>query len=153
MLDSGFPVDAVWRDIHWIDEYRVLFRGVVLGTYKPGRADGPNYNRGVLVTAHVWDTRRNKVERYGDTQKSLHYFCGLKGYVSYVWQGKLYAGPFGMEQVVPTRSPADSFSERNPQSCKPYAGVSEFDAWRTENKRIAVQLLEEHGWLEVARES
>src|SRR5436189_85192 len=50
-------------------------------------------------------------------------------------------------------APADSFSERNPQSCKPYAGVSEFDAWRTENKRIAVQLLEEHGWLEVARES
>jgi len=122
MVDSGFPVDVVSKDIHWIDEDRVLFRGVLLGS-----------ERGLLVTAYVWDTKQNKVEPYGNSQKGLYSFCGNKGYVSYLWQGKLYAGAFGSEVEIP-------HAQRNPYSCKPYPGVP---AGR-------VPLLEEHGWLDVS---
>ena len=142
MVDSGFPVDVVSKDIYWIDEDRVLFRGVVLA---PGR--------GPLETAHVWDTKQNKVEPYGNSQKGLRYFCSNKGYVSYVWQGKIYAGAFGKEEAVAAARPMDSFSQRNPYSCKPYAGLSEFDSWRKQSGRAGVQLLEEHGWLDVSGSS
>ena len=53
MIDSGFPVDVVsGNDIRWIDDDRVLFRGVVLGASKGG----------YRVAAHVWDTKHYKVE-------------------------------------------------------------------------------------------
>ena len=119
MVDSGFPVDVVSKDIHWIDDDRVLFRGVLLGS-----------ERGLLVTAQVWDTKQNKVEPYGNSQKGLQSFCGNNGYVSYLWQGKLYAGTFGNEVEIPD-------SQRNPHSCKPGA-------------LPGLPLLEEHGWLDVS---
>lgn len=121
MVDSGFPVDVVSKDIYWVDDTRVLFRGVVLATYDRG-----------LRAAYVWDTRQNKVEPYSDSQKGLASFCSHNGYVSYIWQGKLYAGMFGSEVQVPG-------SYRNPHSCKPYA-----------DRPPAMPLLEEHGWLDVS---
>jgi len=64
MIDSGFPVDVVSKDIHWIDDDRVLFRGVVLGASKGGYRIAP----------HIWDTKQNKVEQ-GDGQRPLQDCC------------------------------------------------------------------------------
>jgi hypothetical protein len=149
MVDSVFPVDAqLPGDINWIDNDRVLFLGVVLGTYRPDGIDGPNYRRGLLETAHIWDTKRNKVIPYGDSQKGLRNFCSHKGYVSYEWEGKIYAGKFGEEKAVPNINNAMHFAWRNRFSCKLHPGDREFLKWREENKRDAIELLEEHGWLD-----
>jgi len=121
MVDSGFPVDVVSKDIYWIDDDRVLFRGVLLGS-----------ERGLLVMAQVWDTKQNKVDAYGNSQKGLQSFCANNGYVSYMWQGKLYAGTFGSEVEIQA-------ARRNPYSCKPSAAAP-----------AGVPLLDEHGWLDVS---
>ena len=69
MIDSGFPAEVVGRDIHWLDDDRVLFRGVVLGASKGGYRIAP----------HVWDTKQNKVEplgkKEGDGQKAPQSPC------------------------------------------------------------------------------
>lgn len=147
MVDSGFPVDAqLPGDINWIDNDRVLFKGVVLGTYKEHGPYPPNYSGyGLLETAYIWDVKKNEVTPYGNSQKGLRNFCGHKGYVSYEWEGKIYAGKFGEEKEVPN---VTAFVWRNRFSCKVHPDGGEFLKWREKNKRHAIQLLEEHGWLD-----
>jgi hypothetical protein len=147
MVDSGFPVDAqLPGDINWIDSDRVLFKGVVLGTYKERGPYPPNYSGfGLLEIAHVWNVKKNTIAPYGDSQKGLRNFCSYKGYVSYEWNDRIYAGKFGEEKEV---SNAVASVWRNKFSCKVHPDGGEFLKWRETNKRHAIQLLEQHGWLD-----
>ena len=101
MLDSGFPAEDAFP-VAWVDNYRVLFTGVELGTRRE-HANQRGYYRGLKNAAYVWNTAKSVVTKYRDT--TLGNLCTNGTYISYriveSWEAKkiaVFAGKFGSER-------------------------------------------------------
>ena len=147
MLDSGYPAEGLHLPTRWVDNERVLFTAVQLGTYPCDHSDptrcGPHAFH--LVTS-IWNVKDNSVAVY--IPRILTDLCVHDGYISYKRrehltdpQGSVFAGPFGKERRLGwTRE----YGYRNVVSCRYYHEAPKPLA----EKRRAALLLEEHGYVD-----
>ena len=147
MFDSGFPAEDFWPTA-WIDNDRVLFTGVELGTYrcpfgKPGCG-----GRGLRNAAYVWIVSENRVVKYKD--RILVDLCMQQGYVSYKardkpedTRGSIFAGRFGEESKLEIRGQYWF----NPISCRYFTDPPLWAKRRMEG-RFVRPLLDRHGFIE-----
>jgi len=97
ILNAEFDVTDNDNQVFWLDDDRVLFDGVDYSALAPRRGDGRLVPKSALF---VWDTRNNRVTRYGDIDGRL---CYADGYARYPVRsaGELVtfkAGRFGAEE-------------------------------------------------------
>lgn len=146
MLDSGHPAEGLYPT-RWIDNTRVLFTAVKLGTYPCDHTNtshcGPH---GHLLAVSIWDTRKNQITTYLD--RILTDLCVHKGFISYKArlepahrEGSVLAGNFGNEKVLGLIS---EYRYMNPNNCRYYRDAPRPFA----EKRRARLLLDEHGYVD-----
>lgn len=154
IVDSGFPAEIRFADdLRWVDDRRLLFTGVELGTYSPNGKYEDGYGpTGLKIHTYLWDTVAKTVRLYKDGR--LGSVCTQRSYISYRLLTRragtdevvVYAGEFGQEKRI-ERPELRWF---NPVSCI-YA--SEKPAWIKRREELGARswvspLLEYHGWLE-----
>ena len=148
MRDSGFPAEDFWRTA-WIDNDRVLFTGVELGSYRCSFGNPGCGGRGLRNSAFIWIVSQNKVVPYRD--RILVDLCMQQGYVSYKARekpedarGSIFAGPFGRESKRQLTKGEYWF---NPISCR-YFTKPPLWAKRRMDGRFIQPLLEQDGFID-----
>jgi hypothetical protein len=97
ILEAEFELTDNANQVYWLDDYRVLFDGIDPNQLVPRPTDGRMVGKRGLF---VWDTRSNRVTRYGDIDGRL---CFADGYVRYAVRGvgelvTFKIGKFGAEE-------------------------------------------------------
>lgn len=146
LIDSGFPSNELLPPF-WVDNERVIFKGVEVGTYSKEMHESPPSVRrakgyddhGMRTGYFVWDTTNNAVTLYKDKIANL---CIEDGNVVYrmdaerpiVWLGKL-----GEEQPADIKPPQLDFN---------HLRVNCWDRWpeRTEAQKGRHILTLRSGW-------
>jgi hypothetical protein len=147
LMDSRIAAEDFHPTI-WLDNDRVLFTAVKLGTYLCDAKDVFHCGgRGHLLATSIWDVRKNVVSIYKD--RILSGVCVQNGYISYKarehlseQEGSVFAGEFGKEQKIGSIS---EYRYNNPLSCRYYKEPRLPGA--AKGRRIAF-LLEEHGYVD-----
>lgn len=150
MIDSGFPAEDFYPTA-WVDNDRVIFTGVKLGTYLCDVKDSRHCGgRGHLLAVSTWHVSQNKVTSYKD--RILSDLCVHNGYISYKareqlsdQEGSVFAGEFGKEKKL---GPMSEYRYMNPVSCRYYNRPPKPIA---EGRRASL-LLEEHGYVDFGRD-
>ncbi len=147
MLDSGFPAEDFWPTA-WVDNDRVLFTGVELGTYRCPFTEPGCGGRGLRNAAYVWIVSENRVIKYKD--RILVDLCMQQGFVSYKARDKpedarasIFAGRFGEESKLEIRGQYWF----NPISCRYFTEPPVWARRRMEGQFIQ-PLLDQHGFID-----
>jgi hypothetical protein len=147
IVDSRFSAEDFWPT-KWVDNERVLFTGVKVGSGSNCAIKDPRCGgRGLWNGAYVWDVPKNEVTHYKD--RILTDLCVHDGYISYKTherladkQASIFVGKFGKEQKLDHPS---EHQYNNPISCryhtKPWLPAE------AQTRRVAL-LLEEHGYVD-----
>lgn len=150
ILDSGFP--AADRQVYWMDRERVIFVGYKVGEYTDleKRGDGSKGKK-IHTGIFIWDTQRNQVTKYADSEEFL---CYADGYIVYsLPTGSDYTGPYGLGPYKAGKMGVEKTYERrqklrnlrtNTFTCKDFDYGPSISA----NRHVR-PLRDEHGYLDL----
>jgi hypothetical protein len=141
--EAGYELIDNGNQVFWLDNDRVLFNGADYNELVPRSGDGRRVPKSALF---IWDTRTDRVTRYGDIDGRL---CYADGYVNYLYKrgeesNTFREGRLGAEvDRVIEKTRKNSDTELNELTCKEFQRKD----FRPNPQQAGRPLREGHGFL------